>query len=622
MNCEQVEELLSAYLDNALAPEEWREVTAHLQTCTTCSAMLAEFSRNDALLSHLPRVSPDPVLRNRIFSSPEFLELTGTFDVSAEAQQDWTVPRLPSRSPRRDTPGRPQLVAIPGGRSTSPTPSVQPHQPARQRRNSRSQRVLLMVVAASVILVIGIGSLLGLRSWSHQTQATNNGAITPPTGPQQGGPLSAGMRFVFLRDGALWSVLTNNGGNKQADRLTPSNVMVAANWVVSPAQAGRVAGDMLAYVDLQGAFVHIVRSDGQQDTIVKQPLLKSGIQPTSVWDTDTGATILNSLAWSKDGNMLAFVADPTGTGQTRLYIYSTETGITQMVSLSSKGSVSHPVWSPDGIRLAFEVTNNGLVSIFDYNTQNHGLLTIISGLNSQAEDRVLTLDWSPSPDEPVITWSVGVIGHVHSLWVRRVGVGGAIAPRRLLVGDYVQAIYSRNGHNGVGSWLVVTSVAGHAGDLWRIDVVPGSGFVPLTTDKQVSFAQWSTDGMHVDYLDALSAGVGAFHIVNVMTGVDSLIATAVVNEPAPAWSADSQELVYSTGTHIGVVNLQASNKSQFLKLQGVASTFAWSLSSPHQLVVALRDMYQGIYLVDTSHGTSLQVDKLGASGPIEWTEIP
>ncbi len=621
MNCEQVEELLSAYLDDALAPEEWQEVTAHLQTCRICSAILAEYSRNEALLSHLPRVSPDPALRDRILSSPEFLELTGTFDADGEAQQDWTVPRLPSRSPRRDTPGRPQLVAIPGGRSTLPTPSVQPPQPARQRRNSSGQRVLLMVVAASIFLVIGIGGLLEFRSWSHQMLTTNNGAITPPAGSQPGGPLSAGMRFVLLRDGALWSVLSN-GNNKQADRLTPSNVMVAANWVVSPGQPGHVAGDMLAYVDLQGAFVHVIRSDGQQDTIVKQPLLKSGIQPTSVWDTDTGATILNSLTWSKDGNMLAFVADPTGTGQTRLYIYSTETGITQVVPLSSKGSVSHPVWSPDGIRLAFEVTNNGLVGIFDYNTQNHGLLTIISELNSQAGDSVLTLDWSPSLDEPAITWSVGVTGHVHSLWIRRVGVGGAIAPRQLLVGDYVQAIYSRSGHNGVGSWLVVTSVAGHAGDLWRIDVVPGLGFVPQTTGKQVSFAQWSTDGMHVDYLDALSAGVGAFHIINVMTGVDSLIATTVVNEPAPAWSVDGQELVYSTGTHIGVVNLQASNKSQFLKLQGIASTFAWSVSSPHQLVVALHDISQGIYLVDTLHGISLQVDKLGASGPIEWTEIP
>ena len=328
MNCERVEELLSAYLDNALAFEEWREVSAHLQTCAKCSAMLAEFSRNDALIARLPRVSPDPALRNRIFSSPEFLELTGTFDISSEAQKGWTVPKLPASSPRRDTPGRPQLVAIPGGRSTTPTPSIQPP-PPRQSRNSRTLRTLFVVLAATIILAIGIGSFLSLNSWRHQTQVTNNGAITPPTGPLQSGPLSAGVRFVFLRDGTLWSIVTSSS-NKQADRLTPGNVTVAANWVVSPAQPGRLAGDMLAYIDLQKAFVHIIRSDGQQDTIIKQPLLNASIQPASVWDTDTGATILNSLAWSKDGSMLAFVADPTDTGQTRLYIYSTETGITQV----------------------------------------------------------------------------------------------------------------------------------------------------------------------------------------------------------------------------------------------------------------------------------------------------
>ena len=112
------------------------------------------------------------------------------------------------------------------------------------------------------------------------------------------------------------------------------------------------------------------------------------------------------------------------------------------------------------------------MSIYDYNTQNHGRLTITSGLDSQAGDTILSLNWSPSLDEPAITWSVGAIGHVHSLWVRRVGV--SIQPWRLLVGDYVQALYSPAGNNGVGSWLVVNSVLGQAGDLWRIDVVPGS----------------------------------------------------------------------------------------------------------------------------------------------------
>ena len=380
MNCERVEELLSAYLDNALAFEEWRAVSAHLQTCANCSVMLAEFRRNDTLIARLPRVGPDLALRNRIFSSPEYLELTGTFDISSEAHKDWTVPELPAHLTRRDTPGRPQLVAIPGGRSTAPTPSISPL-PPHKSRNSGTFRTLVVVLAATIILAISIGSFLGLNSLRHQAQVTNNGAIIPPTGPLQSGPLSAGVRFVFLRDGSLWSRVTNSS-NHQADRLTPDNVTVAANWMVSPVQPGRSAGDMLAYIDLQRAFVHIIRSDGQQDTIIKQPLLSTNTQPASVWDTDTGATILNSLAWSKDGSMLAFVAAPHNTNQTRLYIYSTETGMIQMVPVpfSVKGSISHPVWSPDSIRVAFELANNGSVSILDYNTQNHGLLTITNNL--------------------------------------------------------------------------------------------------------------------------------------------------------------------------------------------------------------------------------------------------
>jgi Putative zinc-finger len=621
MNCERVEELLSAYLDNALAFEEWREVSAHLQICAKCSVMLAEFRRNDALIARLPRVDPDPALRNRIFSSPEYLELTGTFDISSEAHKDWTVPKLPASSLRRDTPGRPQLVAIPGGRSTAPTPSIPPL-PPRRSRNSGTFRTLMVVLAATIILAVGIGSFLSLSSLRHQTQVTNNGAITPPTGPIQSGPLSAGVRFVFLRNGALWSILANSS-NQQADRLTPGNMTVAANWMVSPAQPGRSAGDMLAYIDLQRAFVHIIRSDGQQNITIKQPLLNRSTQPASIWDTDTGATILNSLAWSNDGSMLAFVAAPNNTNQTRLYIYSTETDMIQMVPVpfSVKGSISHPIWSPDSIRVAFELANNGSVSILDYNTQNRGLLTITNSSESQAGDTVLSLYWSPSVEEPAITWSVGVIGHVHSVWVRRVGVSEAIGPLRLLAGDYVQAIYSPDGDNNKGSWLV-TLVAGQTSDLWRIDIVQGSVITRLTSGKQVSFAQWSIDGMRVDYLDALSSGVGILHVVDINTGVDSLIASGVVNDPAPSWSTDGRELVYSTGTRIGIVNLHGSNGTLFLKLNGMASSFAWSVTSPNQVLIAVRDTSQGIYTVDISNNTSQQMDKSGASGPIEWTEIP
>jgi len=88
-----------------------------------------------------------------------------------------------------------------------------------------------------------------------------------------------------------------------------------------------------------------------------------------------------------------------------------------LVPLPIKGSVSQPVWSPDGKRIAFAVSHNGVVTILDYNTQNHGLLNITNNVNVQgrANDTLLNLDWSPDVNAPAITWSVGYIGYVHSL---------------------------------------------------------------------------------------------------------------------------------------------------------------------------------------------------------------
>jgi len=232
------------------------------------------------------------------------------------------------------------------------------------------------------------------------------------------------------------------------------------------------------------------------------------------------------------------------------------------------------------------------------------------------------MDWSPDTNTPAITWSVGVVGQVHSIWLRHVGAGSSTTPQLLINGNFVQAIYSFNGHGGAGSWLLVTSVLGRAGNLWRIDVTPGAYPVALTSGKQVNFAQWSSDGTQVDYLDSISSGVGTLYIVNVTTVVNTLIAKGVANEPAPAWSEDGQQLVYNTGTHTVVINVQGNKKLQPLILQGLASAFVWSATSPHQLVVALSDGKQGVYLVDTQHNSTLQLDQQAINGPILWTEVP
>ncbi|HLI05259.1 MAG TPA: zf-HC2 domain-containing protein [Ktedonobacteraceae bacterium] len=625
MNCEQVEELLSAYLDNKLAPEERRVVAAHLEGCSHCSAVLADFRRHDFLLSQLPRVSPSPALRNRIFSSPEYQELTGT----SGTRNTETNPYKP---PHVEPTGRPHLIALPGGRSSQggllsrsamPAPD---HQPTRKqpvlrprRKGSPVLRAMYVAIAVTILLTIGVVGYISLHLMQPAGQA--NGGIIPPPASLPQGPLAAGMHLVFLRDGKLMSIPAD--GSTGAIALTPANVTVASNWAINAPLPGRSAGDMLAYIDLQTATIHTIRSDGLSDKLIPQRLLKAGIQPSSIWDTDTGADILSSLAWSPASNnsMLAFVADPNGTGLTRLYLYSTGTGSVQMVSLPLTGSVSHPVWSPDGIRIAFAFTHNGSTSIMDYNVQNHGLLTIANGSQGQAGDSVLSFDWSPDIDTPAITWSMGVPGHVHSIWTRRVGVSSDVAPRLLAQGDYTEALYSRDGHGSVGSWLLVGSPNGRTAELWRADV-EGVSPVQLPSGQQISYAQWSPDGMEAYYLDKVSSGLGTLHVVHLATGEDTQVATGVATEPTPVWSYDSQELAYSTAIQLMVVNVQAGQKPLALKLHGPVSAFIWSATSAHQLVVALGDGQEGIFLVDTQRNTAAQVDKKGVTGPITWSEVP
>lgn len=629
MNCEQVKASLSPYLDNVLAAEERRKIATHLEICSECNATLADFRRFDTLLSQLPRISPGVSLHDSIFSSPEYLELIGASGIEARR----SLPTRPYKSVRAATDRGehyPQLVALPGGRkeqtsSSSEVPGDLFATPdrtkgSRPRQGHWGQRILRTALVATVLLALGVGGLISWTLWQRQAEiAHTTTGMMPPAGLQQG-PIPAGIRFLFLRNGALWSAPID--GRAGILRLTPAHTTVASHWVVRPAQAGRSAGNMVAYIDLQQGFVHLIRSDGQNDTIIQQPLLKRAVPASTLWNTDTGATILSSLSWSNDGNMLAFVADPTGATQPGLYIYTVSSNKLQTAALPVAGAVSHLSWSPDNIRIGFAVMHNGNSSVLDYNTQNQGVLILQSGASIQANagDTVLSLQWSPNANAPALTWSTGQPGNVHNIWVQRVGIGGGANPTLLASGNYTQADYSPAGHNGIGSWLLIMNNAGVAGDILSVDL---SAFVEkLTTGQQVNVAQWSPDGNTVDYFAALSKGTDILHVVNMSTGTDTRIATGVAAEPLPIWSADSQHLAYSTGVHGQVVAIHTPGIVQTLKPQGKVVAFSWSVTSPSQLILAIGDGQQGLYLVDSQNGMTQQLAKETPQGSILWTQIP
>lgn len=616
MNCEQVKELLSAYLDKTLALEERATITDHLHTCVQCRALLEDYRQNDTLLAQLPRVSPTPLLRYKIFSSPEYLELTGT-----SGSHIWNDdPSTVHTHKQRAHGNRPRLVALPGGRQSTYRQATQ-LSPTYTRplasQTLHNLRILQALIAACLVLTLGMGGFIYWNIVKHAQATTGNAlAITPPANPIAG-PIPAGTRFVFLRDGALWSAPIDNTSHIM--RLTPNTITVAPNWITRPALPGRAAGNMLAYIDLQSGRVHAIRSDGQSDTTLNPALLGPNIQPAAIWDTHLGTTLLSNLAWSPDGSMLAFVADPQNIGVTGLYLYSTTTGTTRAVPLQKTGSVSHLCWSPDSQRIAFELTYAHSGDILDYNVQNHGLLTIASATPAN-NDTVETLDWSPNIDTPLITWSLGNGEHVHSIWTQPVGIENAPQPHELIAGDFLEAEYNRNGYSGTGSWLLASDYA--SGLTTIVNLGLNTTSTHLAYGQHIRFAYWSPDSTSITYLEDYTKGFGNLHIINTRTGNDTLIAREVMNTPQPAWSPDCQFLAYSTGMHVAFIAPQTGKSAQILQLEGPSSAFSWSTTPPYQLAVAISDHQQGIYVASTQHNTLQVIDQKDLRGSIQWTQIP
>lgn len=648
MNCELVEERLSAYLDNMLAPAERRDVTIHLQACPRCMALLAELRQYDILLTQLPRISPSSALRARLFSLPEVQDLSSASGFAVPpASGEHTRPLTPFVHQTADQ-DYPQLVSLPGGRtpqtqvarrglSVSPLPPAMPLQPSslspshsaqtQQYQPARARKrwftPLKVALVAVLILTLGIVGVLSLNLHRQPGNANLSGAITPPAGPLTGQaiPLAAGSRFVFLRNGTLWSTLVD-GSKRQPERLTPVSVTVASGWMVDPIRGNHDAGDLLAYIDLRSAQVHTIRSDGQQDTPIQLTLLQAN--NTANWQSAAGQTILHSLAWSPDSSKLAFVADPSRSGQTGLYLATLSTGSAHAIATDLKGSFAHPVWSPDGTRLAFTLTHDGVVSVEDYNIKSQSTLDLsnLAAAQGNSSASVLTLNWFSNAGQLAVTWCLGSIGHISSVWIHQVSANNTFYPQQLLSGNYLQALYSPGSNNETGGWLLVASVAGQAGDIWRLNLTTGGQPLPLSQGKQVNFARWSPDGSSVFYLDGVVNGIGKGHLINVITGADQLLPAQVAASPVPDWSADGLQLAYSTGTQIGIVHTLNGGQPTYLHLSGQILNLSWSSAAIHQLVVSLGGPDAGLYLVDTQQNTALQLASLGSNAEIQWTEIP
>lgn len=71
MNCETMEELISAYVDGEVTAEERQTVERHVASCASCRAALQDFSTAQTLLRTLPVLDAPQGFRQRVTAHVE-----------------------------------------------------------------------------------------------------------------------------------------------------------------------------------------------------------------------------------------------------------------------------------------------------------------------------------------------------------------------------------------------------------------------------------------------------------------------------------------------------------------------------------------------------------------------
>lgn len=262
-----------------------------------------------------------------------------------------------------------------------------------------------------------------------------------------------------------------------------------------------------------------------------------------LWKTDGSAPInltqspgqYSSLAWSPDGNKLAFVQ---GTGVPEGGIYVLEVEENRKVKLvGQQGYFGDLVWSPDGTRLAFSYQRN----IYVMNADGSNMEALTSGSESGydssptwspdgsriAFSRATTLDTISFGDPIVDIFEVKADG---SHLIRLTGepfTGIIFSLAWSPDGGQIAFVQNSDATHSAGQDIYVLNV--REGNSTNLTNSPGSNESDLA---------WSPDGSQVAFS---SYGAGIF-VAN--TTGSSTVAVSRSNDLFPKWEPDGQQIAY------------------------------------------------------------------------------
>ncbi len=406
-------------------------------------------------------------------------------------------------------------------------------------------------------------------------------------------------RIVYQHGGDLWSMISDGSDQKKiADAASSPSWNAEGTAIVFTRSSGGVV--QLAAMNPDGTDNHLLKAgqqandpawspDGSKVVFDSTGLAgdTTGHSQVAVLDVVAGTvTQLTSdptrdlyfPSWSPDGGSIAFEAfDP-----------ATQAAMIQQVPAAGGTPADvvaghHPVYSPDGQKLAFNaVSGNGSFDVFTVsvaggpttqvtNSPNDewaptwsrdGLkLAYISDENGNGEvwtrsangsgvAKNLTTTTSGSDDTP--TWGPRLNQTSSRIYVANADGNGVAAVTLPITGgqptwspDGTRLAFSDGGHlwtigpDGLGLTAVTTSFTG-------------------TTDADPS---WSPDGSRLAFSGADGSGNQAVYTINPAngTGLTKLAGGAGDHDLSPAWSPSGQQIAFVNGGDVYAVDADGSN---------------------------------------------------------------
>jgi Tol biopolymer transport system component len=226
---------------------------------------------------------------------------------------------------------------------------------------------------------------------------------------------------------------------------------------------------------------------------------------------------------------------PAGTGGTRLTSFT--------------GTETHPVWSPDRKRIAFERARNGLVDIY---------LMDADGTHKRwarptaAAYSINSPSWSPDGSHLLVqVWLQGGTPCVARLDIAT-GNLTLVAPAGVFAQEARYPIYDKEGKS---IFYVDRSL-----ENIRRFTPGGTDALVLTGGSYVGDLALSPDGTRLAYYAYAGSGNSEIYVLNLATSVAKRLTSQSKNDYNPAWSPDGTKLAFSSNRS-GKLQIYTMNSS-------------------------------------------------------------